>query len=295
MSASENRVAVTRGDKVLFPATGFTKAELVAYYDAVAPVLLPHLRGRPITMARFPDGVEGPGWFQMNCRGHPPWMRTVEIVGRRGQRLRYCLVDDRDGLRWMANLGVIELHPFLADAARPQAPLALVFDLDPGPDAEVLAAASVALDVRAALAARGLPSVVKTSGKKGLHVYAPLDGARGYAESSALARAIAGELAALRPDAVTDRLARAERHGRVLIDWRQNAIGLSTVAPYSLRALPRPTVSTPLGWDEIALALAGGGGAAPSFAPAAVLARVERLGDLFAPVLLQQSPVASLR
>jgi bifunctional non-homologous end joining protein LigD len=235
-------------------------------------------------MARFPDGVEGPGWFQMNCRGHPPWMRTVEIVGRRGQRLRYCLVDDRDSLRWMINLGTIELHPFLADAAHPDAPLALVFDLDPGPPAGVLAAARVALTVRERLAARGLPSFVKTSGKKGLHVYVPLDGSLRYADTSRLARALAGELAAAAPDAVTDRMQKHERQGRVLIDWRQNAVGLSTVAPYSLRALPRPTVSTPLGWHEVEAALASGRAADLSFEPAAVVERVARVGDWFAPL-----------
>ena len=290
-----SRVAITNADKVLFPATGFTKGELVAYYDAVAPVLLPHLAGRPITMARFPDGVDAPGWFQMNCRGHPPWMRTVEIVGKRGQRLRYCLVDDRDALRWMINLGTIELHPFLADAARPDAPLALVFDLDPGPPADVLAAARVALAVRAALQARGLASFVKTSGKKGLHVYVALDGTRRYAETSAFARAVAAELAAAAPDAITDRMARGERRGRVLIDWRQNAIGLSTVAPYSLRALPRPTVSTPLGWHEVEAALAARRAADLLFEPRAVVERIARVGDWFAPVLRQPPLLASLR
>jgi bifunctional non-homologous end joining protein LigD len=222
-------------------------------------------------------------------------MRTAEIVGRRGQRLRYCLVDDRDSLRWMINLGTIELHPFLADAARPDAPLALVFDLDPGPSADVLAAARVALAVRDALAARALSSFVKTSGKKGLHVYVPLDGSRRYAETSAFARAVAAELAAAAPDAITDRMAKSERHGRVFIDWRQNAVGLSTVAPYSLRALPRPTVSTPLGWPEVEAALAAGRAGALYFEPHEVVERVARLGDCFAPVLRPPPLFADLR
>lgn len=276
-----SRVALSNLDKVLFPETGFTKGDLLAYYDAVAPVLLPHLAGRPITMARFPDGVGAPGWFQMSCRGHPPWMRTAEIIGRRGQRLHYCLVDDRDALLWMINLGTIELHPFLACAADPDVPRDVVFDLDPGPDAGALDAAAVALLVRDALATRGHRSLVKTSGKKGLHVYAPLDGGWRYAESRAFARSLAAELARAHPDAITDRIAKSERQGRVLIDWRQNAIGLSTVAPYSLRALPWPLVSTPLGWSEVEAALAGGRAAALAFTPRAVVDRVARFGDLF--------------
>jgi bifunctional non-homologous end joining protein LigD len=278
------RVEVSNAGKVLFPRAGLTKGELVAYYDAVAPLILPHLWGRPITMARFPDGVDGPGWFQMNCRGHPPWMRTADIVGKRGQHLSYCLVDDRDGLRWMINLGTIELHPFLAAATRPDAPLAIVFDLDPGPDAGVAAVARVALLVRAALAARGHAAVVKTSGKKGLHVYVPLDGSSTYAETRVFARALANELAAAHPDAITARMALGERQARVLIDWRQNAIGLSTVAPYSVRALPWPTVSTPLAWDEVEAASTSEA-ATLAFDVRAVLGRVARVGDLFAPAL----------
>jgi bifunctional non-homologous end joining protein LigD len=286
-----SRVVLSNADKLMFPQARFTKGQLVGYYDAVAPVLLPHLRGRAITMARFPDGVESPGWFQMNCRGHPPWMQTVEIVGKRGQRLRYCLVEDRDALLWMINLGTIELHPFLAAAARPDAPLALVFDLDPGPDADALAAARTALWVRERLRARGLVSLVKSSGKKGLHVYVPLDGAARYAETRALARHLAGELTAAHPDAITDRLARDQRHGRVLIDWRQNAAGLSTVAPYSLRALPWPTVSAPLDWREVEEATDA---RALSFGPNEVVARVARSGDLFAPLLDGGQPLPPL-
>ncbi|MCU1279992.1 MAG: polymerase LigD polymerase domain [bacterium] len=286
--------AVSNAEKVLFPRTGFTKGQLVAYYDAVAPVLLPHLAGRPITMARFPDGVDGPGWFQMNCRGHPPWMRTVEILGRRGQRLRYCLVDSREALLWMSNLATIELHPFLAAADRPDAPLALVFDLDPGPDADVLSAARVAVLVRDTLAARGLASFVKTSGKKGLHVYVPLDGTSGYPATRAFARAIAGELSAAHPDAIVDRMQRSERQARVLIDWRQNAIGLSTVAPYSLRAVPSPAGSTPLDWQELEAALDARRAADLSFTPDAVVARVAQAGDRFAAVLTQHQALPAL-
>ncbi len=276
-------VTLSNPDKILWPKSGFTKRQLVDYYVRVAPVLLPHLANRPLTIARFPDGVDGDGWYQMNCRGAPPWMRIATVTGKRGQTLRYCLVDDARGLAWLANLGTIELHPFLARATAPDEPLALVLDLDPGPDAGILEAARVALAVRASLERRGVDGVVKTSGKKGLHVYAPLSGAR-FAESKALARAIARELSAAAPERVTERMARAERGARVLVDWRQNDPGLSTVAPYSLRAMPWPLVSTPLGWDELDRALSDGNAAALYFGPDAVLERVARLGDAFAPV-----------
>jgi bifunctional non-homologous end joining protein LigD len=277
-----SEVVVSNAGKRLWP-TGFTKGQLVAYYERVAPVLLPHLAGRAVTLARFPDGVTGPGWFQMNCHGAPPWMHTATIVGRRGQTLRYCVIDDLAALLWVANLAAIELHPFLALASHPDRPRALVMDLDPGDGADALDAARVALDVRDALERRGLVALLKSSGKKGLHVYAPLAGAAAFAETRALARAIARQLAAARPDAVVADLDRGARVGRVLIDWRQNHAGLSTVAPYSLRAvLPSPWVSAPLRWDELDAALSAGRADLLQLDPKTTLERVARLGDLFA-------------
>ena len=185
----------------------------------------------------------------------------------------------------MANLAAIELHPFLACAATPDVPRALVLDLDPGPGAGALEAARVALDLRAALERRGLDAWVKTSGKKGLHVYAPAPSGARFADTRALARALARELAAARPDAVVAELKRSERAGRIAVDWRQNHAGLSTVAPYSLRAVPpAPRVSTPLTWAEVDAALAHERPAALSFAPDDVLDRVARAGDLFGAV-----------
>lgn len=283
-------VALSRLDKVFWPATGFTKGQMLDYYRAVAPALLPHLAGRPLTLARFPDGVDGPGWYQSNCRGSPPWLPVAELTGRAGQRLRYCLVNDLAALLWVANLGTIELHPFLADAARPDRPHALVFDLDPGPPAGVIECAVVALDLRDALAARGLAACAKTSGAKGLHLYVPLDGTATYAETKPFARAWAREAVARRPELVVDVMARAARGGRVFIDWGQNDPSKSTIAPYSLRATPRPGVSTPVGWDEVEVAARG----LPerlAFSPEDVLARVARDGDRFAPVLELRQPL----
>ncbi len=264
------KVAITSRERVLFPAVGFTKGDLVAYYDAVAPVLLPHVVDRPLTVARFPEGVEGYGWYQTRCRG-PAWMRR-----RRVGTQDYCVVDDLPGLLALLNAGAIELHPLLSRGERTDVPTAVVFDLDPGPPAGLRQCARVAAALAERLRAMGLAPVAKTSGSLGLHVYAP--GAfTSFAETKELARGLARELAAARPDLVIERQERAARVGRVLVDWAQNAATRSLPAPYSLRAGTEPTVSTPVLWDELA-----DDPAALVFAPAQVRERVSRLGDLFA-------------
>jgi bifunctional non-homologous end joining protein LigD len=279
----DRRVRLMRPEKVLYRATGFTKLDLAAYLIAVAPALLPHLAGRAVTLARFPDGVDAPWWFQANCpAGRPAWIPVAEIVGARGQTLRYCRLEEPAALAWAASAGALELHPFLAPLDRPDRPAALVLDLDPAPPAGLTACCALALELRAALAAAGLSPVAKTSGAKGLHLYAALDGTQSFRATRAFARALAERLAAARPDLVTARLAREARPGRVLVDWRQNAAGLSTVAPYSLRGTPSPRVSTPLHWDEVE---AGAAGAELAFGPAEVLTRVAQYGDLFAGAL----------
>jgi bifunctional non-homologous end joining protein LigD len=277
------RVHLSRPEKVLYPATGFTKREVVEYLLAVAPVLLPHLAGRAVTLGRFPDGVDAPWWFQSNCPpGKPEWIPTVEVRGARGQRLRYCRLEERAALAWAASTGAIELHPFLARADRPDAPLAAIFDLDPTPPAGLAECCAVALRVRALLAGIGLASVVKTSGAKGIHVFVPLRGGDGFGATKAFVRAVAERLAADDPALVTARMDRAARAGRVMIDWRQNAAGLQTVAPYSLRGSAVPRVSAPVAWEEVE---AGAAGERLEFGPAEALERVERLGDPFAPAL----------
>ncbi len=269
------RVRITNAGKVLWPSTGFTKGDLVEYYRRVAPVLLPHVGGRALTLARYPDGVDGPGWFQSNCpAGRPPWIRVASMQGRRGQPLRPCVVDDLASLLWVANTGAIELHPLLATVDRPDVPRELVLDLDPTPPADLLACARLALAARQALAAQGLSPRIKTSGWAGVHVVAPLDGSAGFAWTRELARATAEGLAARFPGLATARMPRSERAGKVLVDWRQNAPRLSTAAAYSLRATPRPQVSTPLRWTEVERAVAQGDAAALVFGPEEVLARV---------------------
>ena len=256
-------------DKVLYPIAGFTKGDVIAYDQAVAGALLPHLEGRAVTLVRFPDGVEGPGWYQSNCpRGAK---KTVEV--RAARTVRYCLIEDEEALLWAANLGALEFHPFLARAADPDRPHALVLDLDPGAPAGLRECCAVAQRIREALEPRR--SFVKTSGAKGLHVYVPLNGTATYAQTKAFAR----EVARRWPDLATERPGKADRAGKVMIDWRQNDPNRSTVAPWSLRATRVPLVSTPLRWEELEHP------EKLAFTPRAAVERLHTHGDLFREVL----------
>jgi bifunctional non-homologous end joining protein LigD len=271
-------VQLTNLDRVLWPEAQFTKAEMIDYYRRVAPVLLRHLRGRALTMWRFPLGVHERGWWQNECRGAPGWMTTAELRGQ-----RFCVIDDEPSLVWVANQGTVELHPFPALAEQPHEPTALVFDLDPGEGADVVDAAGIALRLRDELAP--LDAYAKTSGSVGLHVFVPLAPGHTFVETKALARELAERLAAEQPDRVTADARRDQRVGRVLVDWLQNDATRSTVAPYSLRALPWPTVSTPVTWAEVERAAAERRPELLTFFASDVEARLDRHGDLFAPVL----------
>jgi bifunctional non-homologous end joining protein LigD len=277
-------VTLSKPDKVLWPLAGFTKAALAEYYLAVAPALLPHLAERPVTLRRFPDGVDAPGWYQTNCRG-PEWLPTSLVPGRRGEVFRMCRLEEPRALAWAAQVGALELHPLLAMADALDRPTALVLDLDPGPPADVLDCCAVALALRDELDALGLASFPKTSGSVGLHVYVPLNTGVSYADTKALARTLAERLARALPERVVATQKRSLRAGRVLVDWLQNEPMRSTVAPYSLRALPFPTVSMPVTWDEVDRAAAAGRPELLTFLPADALSRLDRLGDLFRPVL----------
>jgi bifunctional non-homologous end joining protein LigD len=260
-------------DKPLWP--GFTKGQMIDWYRTVAPALLRHLSGRAVTLARFPDGVAGPGWYQSNCPQGAP--RTTEVTGPSGKTVRYCLIEDLDTLLWAANLATIEFHPFLAPASAPDRPHALVLDLDPGPPAGLAECCAVALTLRERL--QPLRSFVKTSGAKGLHLYVPLNGTATYAETKPFARDLARSMAADLPALVIDRPVRATRAGKVYIDWAQNDANRSIIAPWSLRASRVPLVSTPLHWEELA------GSRRLAFTAAAALERLKRDGDAFQPVL----------
>jgi len=273
-------------DKVLWPEAGFTKGEMIEYYREVAPALLPHVAGRPVTLARFPDGIDRYGWYQTNCRGRPDWMPT-----RRIRTEEYCLVNDVPSLLWAANMGAVELHPFLAPAEHLEEPTVMVFDLDPGPPADVLDCCRAALALRTLLADAGLAAFPKASGSIGLHVYVPLNSPHTYAETKPFARRVAGDLAARHPDSVVDEMPKRIRAGKVLVDWGQNDAAKSTIAPYSLRAMPWPTVSAPVAWEEVERALGEGRSELLAFGPGDVLDRLDRLGDLFEPVLTVEQTV----
>jgi bifunctional non-homologous end joining protein LigD len=274
-----HELALTNLDKVLWPQTGFTKGEAIEYYVAVAPVLLPHLHARPLTVRRFPDGVGGISWHQNECQGEPDWLPVFETGGRGGRRLRFCMVDGVAALVWLANKAAIELHPFLWRADAPRRPTQIVFDLDPGAPAGLVECARVALALRPLLVDLGLEPRVKTSGSLGLHVHASLDR---ELDTKSLARAIAERLAAVHPAEVVAEMRREARRGRVYVDWLQNDPTRQTVAAYSLRGVPLPLVATPVRWDEVERAAAEARPELLTFTPADVLARIEREGDLFA-------------
>jgi bifunctional non-homologous end joining protein LigD len=284
------KLAFSNLDKVIWPETGTTKGEMIGYYAQIAPVLVPHLAGRAVTLKRFPNGVEQKSFYEKNCPSHkPPWVETVQMGD-----VNYCLVDEPATVVWMANLAAIELHPTLA--ARPDlgSPTAVVFDLDPGPPADVLTCARVALLVRAVLEQLHLQSLVKTSGSKGLQLYVPLNSGVTYASSTPFAKAVAQLLETRHPELVLSYQLRTAREGKVLIDWSQNVASKTTVCVYSLRARPQPTVSTPVSWDELDDALSAGDASRLSFRMDDVLERVRRHGDLMADVLRRQQSLPDL-
>ena len=288
-------IRLTNPDRVLWPATGTTKRELLDYYLQIAPTLLPHIRGRALTLGRWPEGVDRTGWLQAECRGRPDWLPVHTVTTKRGGgTFAYCRVEDRAGLAWLANLGTIELHPFLALTTRPDEPTALVLDLDPGPPAGILACARIALRLRERLARDRLRAFVKVSGMLGLHVIVPLAPGHDFAATKAYARELARELAGEDPAAVTDRMARDARPGRVYIDWVQNDASRSTVAAYSPRAASVPLVSLPVTWPELERAVETGDRRSLAFTFADALDRVARAGDVLAAALEATSVLPSI-
>ncbi|MDP9427944.1 MAG: non-homologous end-joining DNA ligase [Actinomycetota bacterium] len=279
---------VSNLEKVLFPEVSFTKAQVIDYYVRIAPVLLPHLSGRPVTFTRWPDGVEGQAFFEKNSARHAPdWVRRVTVPSpgssRGRETLDMVILETVADLAWAANLAALELHVpqwQVGSRRQPALPDLLVLDLDPGPDAGILECCEVADRLRERLVDDGLDPVVKTSGSKGMQVYAPIR-VSGREHPSRYAKALAQELSAQTPDRVVWRMEKVLRPGKVLIDWSQNNPAKTTVAPYSLRARPDATVSTPIGWDEVEAVLDGADPGSLRFRTEDVLARVEDYGDLF--------------
>jgi bifunctional non-homologous end joining protein LigD len=285
VAVGKHQLPLSNLGKVLYPASGFTKGQVIDYYARIAPVLLPHLRGRAITLKRFPDGVAKMAFFSKNCPKNPPeWFRTVTVQGADGT-VDYCLIEDIPSLMWVANLAALELHLPLERALRQDAPTGIMFDLDPGPPAGLLECATVALRVRQALAGLGLQAFVKTSGRKGLHVMVPLNTGKSYEATSQAARAMALVLGRDDPKGVTVTNNKADRAGKVFIDWTRNTAHQTTAAVYSLRANDEPTVSTPVLWEEVETAVRKRTVTGLTLTAPQVVDRVAAHGDLFAPVL----------
>ncbi len=260
---------------------------MIDYYARIAPVLLPHLRDRALTVIRFPDGVGGKHFFEKNCPAHRPgWVRTAAIdSGQRSGTIDYCVADSLPTLVWLAQLAALELHPSLSLVGAADRPTVLAFDLDPGAPATIVECCRVALLLRQLFERFGVQCFPKSSGSKGMQVYVPLNGELTYATTKPYARAVATALEAAEPDLIVARMTKRLRAGRVFIDWSQNSRSKTTVAAYSLRAREAPTVSTPLRWEEVSEALEAGDPDLLRFEASEVLARIDEHGDLFAPVL----------
>jgi bifunctional non-homologous end joining protein LigD len=283
-------------DKVMYPAVGFTKGQVIDYYARIGPTVLPHLRDRPLTLKRYPDGVDGEYFYEKQSPGHrPAWVQTAALWSRHNKRtIEYTLAQDLPTLVWLANLADIELHTSLSLAADVTQPKMLVFDLDPGEPAAVLECAQVALWVRDLFGQLGLETCVKTSGSKGLQAYVPLNADLTYDQTKPFAQAVAQLLEKQHPELVVSSMAKERRKGKVLVDWSQNDEHKTTVNVYSLRARERPTVSTPLEWEEVEQAVEAQDADALVFTSDDVLDRVQRLGDLFAPVLEREQELPAL-
>jgi len=290
------RLPVSNLDKVFYPKVGFTKGQVIDYYIRVAPVLLPHLKDRPLTLKRYPNGVEGPFFYEKRCPTfRPTWLKTAPIWSEGNQEnINFCLLNDLPSLVWTANLADLELHTFLSKRQNPQRPTMMVFDLDPGPPANIINCVQVVFWLKDLFDGLAVESFAKTTGSKGLQLYVPLNNPGiTFDQTKTLARAIAQHLTRKHPQQVVYDMKKALRKGKVLIDWSQNDDHKTTVCVYSLRARERPTVSAPVTWQELHKVQKSGNPDQIVFDADAVLRRVQKLGDLFAPVLTlkQKLPV----
>ena len=287
------KLSVSNLEKILYPKVRFTKGQVIDYFIRVAPVLLPHLKDRPLTMKRYPDGVEGEFFYEKNCPSHrPQWVKTAKVWSEGNQRLmHYCLANDLPTLVWAANLADLELHTSLSRKDKIERPTMTVFDLDPGPPADIVQCCQVGIWLRDLLAKMKLKSFAKTSGSKGLQVYVPLNTPVTYDDTKGLSRSLAQHLESEHPDLVTSNMSKAVRKGKVFVDWSQNDEHKTTICVYSLRAKEEPTVSTPVTWNEVENCLKKKNAELLKFRSDQVLARMEKLGDLFEPVEnLKQKP-----
>ena len=282
----DHKIQVSNLNKVLYPKVGFTKGQVIEYYIRIAPVLLPHLKDRPLTMKRYPDGVEGEFFYEKNCPSHrPKWVQTAKVWSEGNQRImHYCLANDLSTLVWAANLADLELHTSLSRKNNIERPTMMVFDLDPGAPAAIVQCCQVGLWLRDLLAQMKLKSFAKTSGSKGLQIYVPLNTVVTFDQTKRLSHGLAQHLEHEHADLVTSNMSKAIRKGKVFVDWSQNDEHKTTICVYSLRAREEPTVSTPVTWEEVVNCLKKKNADKLKFRSDKVLTRVEKLGDLFEPV-----------
>jgi bifunctional non-homologous end joining protein LigD len=280
------KLVVSNLEKVLYPKVGFTKGQVIDYYIRVAPVLLPHLKDRPLTMKRYPDGVEGEFFYEKNCPAHrPKWVKTAKVWSEGNDRVMdYCLAQDLPTLVWAANLADLELHTSLSRKNNIKRPTMMVFDLDPGAPADIVQCCQVGLWLRDLLGKMKLKSFAKTSGSKGLQVYVPLNTPVTYDQTKDLSRSLAQHLESEHADLVTSKMSKAVRKGKVFVDWSQNDEHKTTICVYSLRAREEPTVSTPVNWEEVENCLRRKDAKLLKFRSDKTLARIEKMGDPFEPV-----------
>ncbi|HLV85714.1 MAG TPA: non-homologous end-joining DNA ligase [Candidatus Sulfotelmatobacter sp.] len=288
---------LTNLEKVLYPAAGFTKKDVIDYYVRIAPALLPHLKGRALTRKRYPDGVDGEPFFEKNAPMHKPdWVKTAPIwSGHNRRNVNYILADDLATLVWLANLAALELHPSLALAENYECPTEMVFDLDPGPPANIIQCCQVAFWLREIFDHFGLQSFPKTSGSKGLQIYVPLNTPTTYDATKLFSHALAQLLQADHPAEVVSEMSKQIRTGKVFVDWSQNDEHKTTVSVYSLRAREHPTVSTPVTWDEVGRALKKKDAGVLVFEAKQTVARFEKMGDLFEPLLQLKQRLPDLK
>src|ERR1700726_4083288 len=280
------KLSVSNLEKVLYPKVGFTKGQVIYYYIRIAPVLLPHLEDRPLTMKRYPNGVDAEFFYEKNCPSHrPKWVKTAKVWSEGNQRImNYCLANDLPTLIWAGNLADLELHTSLSRKDNLNRPTMMVFDLDPGAPADIVQCCQVGLWLRDLLAKMKLKSFAKTSGSKGLQIYVPLNTPATFDQTKDLSRALAQLLEQAHGNVVTSNMSKTVRKGKVFVDWSQNDENKTTICVYSLRAKEEPTVSTPVTWNEVANCLKKQKADRLKFRSDQVFARVDKMGDIFEPV-----------
>ena len=290
------RLTLTNLEKNLYPSYGFTKAHILEYYRRISPFILPHLKGRALTLKRYPEGVEGEFFFEKRCPSYrPSWVETADIPQHDGERMTVCLINDLNTLTWVGNLASLELHVPLARADSPETPDAVVFDLDPGDQADILDCARVALIIRDLLSGVRLTGYAKTSGQKGLHVYVPLNRKEAtFADTKQFSKAVAEVLQRNYPDLVTAKMTKGERKKKIFINWSQNDASKTMICVYSLRAREKPFVSFPLAWKELEDLAGRGDPKKLHVLHSEALRRTERDGDLFREVLVKKQKLPYL-